>query len=364
MASLVQPAIDAGAFGVFTLATGLAMKLPVVPTAESATQETITFRMNRQVVTGPVPVQLAELAGDVGSFWYNHKTGEVLEYLALRGTHVVEGNMIDGFEVNLSDGACVPTSTWITAPEFALYLEGNGCATSNSVPARQLGAWVHMSDQGIDRIALPQSDSFAIITMLNMLSIAFYLIITVGSFAAQGQEDPTAENFERLLSKITRTVAIVAGVAVVYVSAYDVMRDTRCTEAEAAIAAAPVVLFLIAVANGLRLTSSPTFRILNSRLIIFSSASLALSLLTVDFLNTREPYSFVCTVVATIAVMIVLLVLSRPKPIITKYERAIVEIAMVSTLRVLAHHEMGELFALGTAGTVAIIVAKYCLPDT
>ena len=364
MASLLQPAVDAGAFGVFTLATGLAMKLQVQLSSAPTGTETVTFRMNRQVVSGPVPVQLEALAGDVGEFWYNHRTGEVVEYLALRGTHVVEGDHLDGFEVTLADSACVQTSTWITAPEFALFMQGNGCQDDNSVPARQLGAWVRIGAQGIDRIALPQSDSFAIITMLNMLSIAFYLIITVGSFQPQTREDPTNQKFERLLSRITRTAAIVAGAAVVYVSAYDVMRDTRCTEAEAAIAAAPVVLFLLTVANGLRITSSPTFRIVKSRVVIFSSVSLALSLLTVDFINTREPYSLVCTIVATLAVMIVLLVLSRPQPIITRYERAIIEIAMISTLRVLAHHELGELFALGTAGTVAVVVAKYCFPDT
>jgi len=366
MSFFVSPSNEEGSFGIFTLANGLIMKLPVLLSGPTPGSEE-TFRANRHLVTGPVPVGLTELANNVGEFWYSHTTGEVSEYLDLRNMHVVTGDTVDGVQINIDNRACIDNDRWINAPEFSYYAlkTSTAACAPETISARHLGAWIKIGSSGIENIALPHNQSFQLITILNMLSIAFYLLVTVGSFKAKTSTNELLQN-----SKITRTTCIVVGAAIVYISSFDMVRDTKCTETEAAIVAAPITLFFMLISYGFNIKSAPAFDITNTMFVLFSSVSLSLSVVGIDYINTSEPYSLIAMIANGIALLITILVMTRGtnngldirtmKTSITKYERAIVEIAIISSLRVLVHHQLGELFALGTAGTVAIIVSKYC----
>jgi hypothetical protein len=367
MSFFVSPSNEEGSFGIFTLASGLIMKLPVILSgAGTGIQE--TFRANRHLVTGPVPVRLTDLANNVGEFWYSQKSGELSEYMDLRNMHVIKGNIVDGVEVNIDDRACINNDRWIIAPEFSYYAlktSSMPCPTE-TISARHLNAWIKVGSSGINEVALPHNQSFQLITILNMISIAFYLLITVGSFKGKTLSDQPL----LLGPKICRTLCIVIGASIVYISSYDMVRDTKCTETEAAIVAAPITLFFMLLSYGFNIKSAPFFDITNTMFVLFSSVSLSLSVVGLDYINTSEPYSLVAMIANGIAMLITIMVMTRGKSTsldprkmkttITKYERAIVEIAIISSLRVLVHHQLGELFALGTAGTVAIIVSKYC----
>ncbi len=366
MSFFVSPSNEEGAFGVFTLANGLIMKLAVSLTAAvGPIQE--TFRANRHLVTGSVPVNLQDLANSVGEFWYNQQSGELSEYIDLRNMHVVKGKTIDGVEVNIDDRACINSDRWIIAPEFSYYaLQTSGACAPETISARHINAWIKVGSSGISTVALPNNQSFQLITILNMISIAFYLLVTVGSFKAKTTSDQPL----LLGSRMARTLCIVIGASIVYISSFDMVKDTKCTETEAAIVAAPITLFFMLLSYGFNIKSAPFFDITNTMFVLFSSVSLSLSVVGLDYINTSEPYSLIAIIANGIAMLITIMVMTRGtntsidprkmKTTITKYERAIVEIAIISSLRVLVHHQLGELFALGTAGTVAIIVSKYC----
>jgi hypothetical protein len=347
---------------VFTLATGIAVKYPVFLSGTPPSQGESAFRINRHIVTGTVPVVLQTLAGTAGSFWYNHETGQIQEELDVRNKHVVDGSTISGVKITIIDHACIPTSQWITAPEFSQYIPGNGCIGTPAIPARTIGAWLKIGTTGVENIALPQNDSFSLISIMNMVSVAFYLIVTVSSFRQTTLRLP--QNTE---TKVARTFAIATGLALIYAASVDVISDTQCTQAEAAIVAFPMTLFLMLAGKSLRLQSTDIFNIVNTKLLIVSSISLSLSISVVDYSNTKDMYSLTACIINSIAVLVVLLIISKSNNgtpwQITRFERSIVEIAIISSLRLLVHNELGELFALATALTTAVITSKYCLPQ-
>ena len=359
----MAPALETASTAVFVLASGIAVKYPVYLSGAAQAEGQSVFRINNHIVQGDVPVSLTELATTVGSFWYNQETGEIAQDLELRNKHIVEGKSISGIEITLAEHACIKENTWLTAPEFSKFMAGNGCEALQEVPARTIGAWLNIGATGVENVALSQSDSFSLITILNMVSVAFYLIVTVASFQPSGQPINEAE----VETKLMNALAIVSGVGLTYVSSMDVILDTQCTTAEAAITAVSLALFLVLGSTALNIKSHGVFAVQNTRFLILSSVSLSLSIVTIDYTNTKEVYSLVATIINALAVLVVLLVISKSNTsgqwIITKYERTIIELAIISSLRVLVHDELGKLFALATAMVASIITTKYCTPQ-
>ena len=197
---------------------------------------------------------------------------------------------------------------------------------------------------------------------MNMISVAFYLIVTVSSFSVS-QNLPNTSIVE---SGLTNVLALVSGTMLVYAASMDVILDTQCTKTEAAIVAIPMTLFFMLAANNIKIESKDVFKVTNAKFLIISSVSLSLSITALDYTNTKEFYSLVSVLINGVAALVVLLVISKANTTkdwtVTRFERAIIEIAIISSLRVLVHNELGELFALATAAVVAIITSKYCRP--
>ena len=363
MEFFAQPALDVASSAIFTLATGIAVKYPVSLSGPVVSVGQSAFRINRHIVRGDVPVTLTDVAATAGSFWYNHETGQIQEYLDVRKKHVIEGNTLNGVEITVTDHSCITTSQWLTAPEFSQYITGNGCAGPQVIPARTLGAWLKIGTTGVENVALPQNESFNLIAIMNMVSVAFYLLVTVSSF--KKKLNPLRNGIE---DKLMNALACASGIMVVYAACYDVVLDTQCTQTEAALVAIPMCIILLLLAQALKLKSSPRFDISNAKLLIVSSVSLSLSISVLDYVNTNDFYALTATIVNCIAALAVLLIISKSNASntwqVTLYERAILEIAIISSLRLLVQNELGELFALATSMVVAIIVSKYCFPKT
>lgn len=359
----VQPALETASTAVFTLATGMAVKYPVLlsgPNPQINGQA--AMRVNNHIVAGDVPVILTDLATTVGNFWYNQASSHIVERLDLRNKHFVSGTSISGVEVTVTEHACIPENMWMSAPEFSQYLPGNSCNGTKVIPARVIDAWLKIGPNGVEGIAVPQSNSFSLIAIMNMISVAFYLIVTVSSFSVSR----TFYNTSIIESSLTNVLALASGTMLVYAASMDVILDTQCTKTEAAIVAIPMTLFLMLAANYLQLRSNNVFEVNNAKFLIISSVSLSLSITALDYTNTEEFYSLVAVVINGVAALVVLLVISKANTTkewtVTRFERAIIEIAIISSLRVLVHNELGELFALATAIVVAVITSKYCIP--
>ena len=245
----------------------------------------------------------------------------------------------------------------LAGPEFQLHVVGSGCAAIQSIPAKELGARVKIWPQGIEEVALPMSDSFSLLLMLNLASLAFYLIMSISTFKEPNIQ-PQTHNF---LTKITKALAVASAVALVYVSSFDIVFDTQCTRAEAAAAATGLTVFFLLVGNVLTSTisSNDNYNI-ESIWVLISSVSLSSSVAAIDYFSSEEVFSLVALHVNLLAAFkLMVIILSRASPYISSEERCIIELAIVSSLRTLVSAELGVFFALGVAFSSSILLFKY-----
>jgi len=168
----------------------------------------------------------------VGTFWYSHSSGQIVESIDKRAFHIVDGDQLNlknggTITVGFDDYMCVIDNTYIEGPEFQIFVHENGCVSpTQTIPAKFLDTWVKIGATGIEAVALPVSGSFALLLMLNLLSLCFYLLISIDTFkpATEGViEDNVTKWF-------TSSLAVACSVGLVYVSCYDVVRDTQCTD--------------------------------------------------------------------------------------------------------------------------------------
>ena len=128
--------------------------------------------------------------------------------------------------MKFDDYTCVADNTYIEGPEFQIFVHGNGCPSPQVIPAKFLDTWVKIGSTGIEAVALPISGSFALLLMLNLLSLCFYLLISIDTF-----KPPPAQVIEDNITKwFTSSLAVACSVGLVYVSCFDIIRDTQCTD--------------------------------------------------------------------------------------------------------------------------------------
>lgn len=322
------------------------------------------------MVTGDVPLGLQDLAAEVGAFWYSHNSGQIVEAIDKRAFHVVTGNELtksEGgtIEVIFGEFLCLENSTFIEGPEFQLFVNGNGCTAAQTIPAKYLNTWVKIDGTGIEAVALPLSTSFSLLIMMNLLSLCFYLLVSIETFeSSSGLYEIT---YTSNTNWITSSIASASAVALIYVSSYDVVRDTQCTDGEAAISSVALTAFLVFVGYGIVSTSDlyshVQFKIKNV-LVLMSSISLSLSVVAVDYFTSEEPYSLVALIVNTASVFVILISVVRPSGennFMHASERCLVELSIISSLRAIMSAELGVFFALGTGITASILLFKYVI---
>lgn len=244
-------------------------------------------------------------------------------------------------------------------PEFQLFVNGNGCTGKESIPAKELGAWIRIGPSGVEEVALPMSTSFSLLLMLNLASLAFYLLISVSAFKPDSDER---------LSKlggygVFKGLSSACATAIVYVSCFDIVFDTQCSMAEAAAAGTGLTVFFLIVGKAItessNISSSAIYTI-DRWIVLCSSVSLSFSVSAIDYLTSEETFSLVSFLVNGIASAILLLVILRSDiKYILAPERCIVELAIVSALRTLVSAELGVFFALGVAFTSSILIFKF-----